>query len=104
MLGNFSFSVAEDTIEKYVKLYGIDDLIYHLIRFISNYEIMIGVQYIFLSDILVGFKILLHYTLVALYREEYLLLEKLMVAQLVKNLKVHHHVHESLSLDLSRAR
>lgn len=53
MLGNFSFSVAEDMIERYVNLYGID-LICHIIRFVSNYEIMIGVQYIFCSGIYFG--------------------------------------------------
>jgi hypothetical protein len=54
MLGNFSFSVADDTTVEYVNLYDIDDLIYHTVRFISNYETMIGVQYIFLSDIYFG--------------------------------------------------
>jgi hypothetical protein len=40
MLGNFSFSMAKDIIQKIcLNLYD-RDLIYHIIRFISDYEIM----------------------------------------------------------------
>jgi hypothetical protein len=60
--------------------------------------------FLFKIFIVVKFKILLHYTLFTNYRAEYLLLEKLMVAQPVKNMKVHYRVHKSLSLDSSWAR